>query len=245
MCSLFTLFDSFLGGQVVSSSAERMWMFRKPEVEMHSGPGNVPRIPAPTHGRPIVPPLPVQSPQFRPLNFPPTASWDARGMNNHLPMNPVSPGVMPNIHRNPIPLPFLPASVTPLTQYHGNSMPPFGQMFSAPVVAPPPMISRLPPSQPDVQPPLPPPPPPLPYSQPPMVPPPPSSPPPPPPPPSESSGVEYFKQSSVQYKWHGTLSKSGVRYCTIFAQRADSDICKYLDEMAEPTEYGFDSDIII
>ncbi|KAL3505062.1 hypothetical protein ACH5RR_034903 [Cinchona calisaya] len=246
------------GGHVVSSSAEQMWMYRKPEIELHSGPRSILRIPAPTLGPPIAPPQPVQAPQFRPLNFPPNSSWDARGLNNHLPINPMSPRVMPNIHRNPIPPPFIPASVTPIAQYHGNSMP---QMFSVPVIAPPSFISPPPPSQPDLQPPLPysqppvippplysqppviPPPPysqppvvpPPPYSQPPVVPPPPSSPPPLPPP--ESSSSEYTKQSSVQYKWQGTLSKSGVRYCTIYAQRVDSDICKYLDEMAEPTEW--------
>lgn len=241
------LSDSCSGGHVVSSSAEQMWMYRKPESELHSGPRSIPRILAPTVGPTFAPPQPVQAPHFRPRNFPPHSSWDARGLNSHMPINPISPRVMPNIQRNPIPPPFIPASVTPLAQFHGNSMPSFDQMYSVPMVTAPPVIPPFPPSQPDVQPPLPPlqppPPPPPPYSQPPVVPPPPCSP--PPPPPSESSSSEYTKQSYVQYKWHGALSKSGVHYCTIYAQRVDSDICKYSDEMAEPTEYRSDFQVII
>nr|XP_027092271.1 uncharacterized protein LOC113712868 isoform X2 [Coffea arabica] len=233
------------GGHVVSSSAEQMWMYRKPEAELHSGPRSIPHISAPTVGPSIAPPLPVQTPYFRPLNFPPNSSWDVRGLNNHMPINPISPRVMPNIHRNPIPPPFIPASVTPLAQFHGNSMPSFDQMFSVPAVTPPPLIAPLPPSQPDVQPPLPPsqppPPPPPPYSQPPVAPPPPTSP--PPLPPSVSSSSEYGKQSNVQHKWQGTLSKSGIHYCTIYAQRVDSDICKYSDGMVEPTEWPIKLDM--
>ncbi|CAI9115952.1 OLC1v1016973C5 [Oldenlandia corymbosa var. corymbosa] len=223
-------------------SADRMWMFRNSEMEMHSGQGNLSRVPAQNLGPPIVPPVPVQSPQFRPLNFPPTSSWDPR---SHMPMNPISPGIMPNIHQNQIPPTFMPVSVTPLPQYHGNSMPPYGHMYPGPMGTPPAMIPPLPPSQSGVQPPLPPsqppPPPPPPYSQPPLVPPPPppSSPPPPPPPPvpSESFDSEHAGQSSVRYRWQGTLNKSGVQFCTIIAQRAESDSCRYSDDMAEPTEW--------
>lgn len=188
---------------------------------------------APTLGSPIGPTQAGQAPLFRPLNFPPS-SWDARGFNRPV-AHPISPAVMPNmsnIHHNPIPPPFLPASVTPLAQFQGTSQLSFDQMFSVPVVAPPPLVSPLPPSQPDIHPPLPPPPPPPPYSQPPLVPPPPSSP--PPPPPSESSNL----RCSTQSHWYGTLSKSGMPYCTVYAQRADSDICKYSNEISEPAEYG-------
>lgn len=229
------------GGPVVSSSAERTWMYRKPETELHSGAGGMSCIPAPTLGSPIGPPQAGQAPLFRPLNFPP-ASWDARGFNRPV-GHPISPALMPNmsnIHHNPIPPPFLPASVTPLAQLQGTSQLSFDQMFSVPVVAPPPLVSPLPPSQPDIQPPLPPsqpPPPPPPYSQPPLVPPPPSSP--PPPPPLESSHLK----CSTQYLWHGTLSKSGIPYCTVYAQRADSDICKYSNEISEPAEWPAKLDV--
>ncbi|CDP07904.1 unnamed protein product [Coffea canephora] len=66
-------------------------MYRKPEAELHSGPRSIPRISAPTVGPSIAPPLPVQAPYFQPLNFPPNSSWDMRGLNNHMPRNPISP----------------------------------------------------------------------------------------------------------------------------------------------------------
>ncbi|KAK9271180.1 hypothetical protein L1049_026769 [Liquidambar formosana] len=212
------------GGHVVSGAAEQMWMYKKPEIELHSGPGSIP----------CIPPQQMQaSPFMRPVYLPPNSSWDARGLNHHMPMNPISPGVMPNhLQGTTIAAPFIPASVTPLAQIQGSSMQHFEQMFSMPVVPPP--LSSLPP-QPDMPPPLPPSPPPLPQSQPPPPPPPPSSPP-PLPPVVESSNLE-SSGHFLQHQWQGTLCKSGVHYCTIYAHRMDSDICKYSNAIYEPAEW--------
>lgn len=212
-----------------------MWTYKKPEVELHSAPGNIPCMPLATRGPPIPPPQQIHSSPFmRPAYLPPNSPWDARGLNHHMPLNPVSPGVMPNnFHGN---APFIPASVTPLAQIQGTPLQHFDQMFSLPVV-PPPLMS-LPPPQPEMPPPLPSSPPPLPQSQPPPPPPPPppSSPPPPPPPPvSETSNMESSGQCP-EYQWQGTLCKSGVHYCTVYAHKLDSDICKYSNPTSEPAE---------
>ncbi|KAK6160618.1 hypothetical protein DH2020_003999 [Rehmannia glutinosa] len=185
----------------------------------------------------------------RPVYAPPNSLWDARGLGHHLPPRPIPPAVMTtSSHANMQGPPFIPASVTPLAQIQGSPMAPFDQMFSLPVVPPP--LSSLPPPPPNMPPPLPsqsdfrpplpptapppPPPPPPSHPQPPAFPPPPSSP--PPPPPSVAADTE-SSRSSQHYPWQGILSKSGVHYCTIHAQRVDSDICKYSNAIAEPAEW--------
>ncbi|KAM7518409.1 hypothetical protein LguiB_017371 [Lonicera macranthoides] len=224
------------GNRVVSSGTEQMWMYRQPDTEMHS---------TPIRGPTIIPPQPMQaSPFMRPVYMPQNSSWDMRGLSHHLPLNPISPNVMPNnMHTNavapPPPPPFLPISVTPLAQVQGSSISQYDHRFSLPSGPRLPSNTLPPPPQPDFQPPLPPSAPPLPHSQPPLVPPPPpppSSPPPPPPPPEESSKLEKYGQC-VPYQWQGTLSKSGVHYCTIYALRLDSVICKYSNAISEPTEW--------
>lgn len=204
---------------------------------------------APQHiqGPPIAPPQLGQPPPFvRPMYFPPSG-WDSRGLNHNLPPNPIPSGALPtNLHHCSVASPFIPASVTPLSQIQGTSVPPFDHLFPVPVVRPPmtslplqppPQLDSLPPLPPPVlQPPLPSSPPPPPYPDLPNVPPPPSSPPPPPPPLSESSNSESSKQH-LQCQWQGSLSKSGVHYCTIFAQRVESDFCRYPNASAEPTEW--------
>ncbi|CAK9155419.1 unnamed protein product [Ilex paraguariensis] len=236
------------GGHVISGAAEQTWIYRKSEIEQHSAPGSIPCIPAPTQGPTITPPQPIQAPSFmRPVYFTSNSSWDPRGLNCNVPLYPISPRVMPNnLHGTAIVPPFLPASVTPLAQIQGSLRPQFDQMFSLPIVPPPltslpPPQPTLPPSlapQPNLPPPLPPSPPPPPQSLPPFVPPPPSSPPPPPPMESsvESSDLESSKHHP-HYQWQGTLSKSGVHYCTIYAKRVDSEICKYSSSIAEPAEW--------
>ncbi|XP_057490173.1 uncharacterized protein LOC130776124 isoform X2 [Actinidia eriantha] len=224
------------GGQVLSGTSEQMWMYNKSDHELYSAPGNIPCVPAPPQGPTIPPPQPFQSTPFMPpVYFTPNSSWDARGLGHHLPVNPIFPGVMSNNpHGNPVAAPFIPASVTPLTQMHGSLQQHSSHMFPLPVVPPP--IASLAPPLPDMPPPLPASPPPLPQSQPPLVPPPPSSPPPVPPPPADSSKLESSGQY-LQYQWRGMLCKSGVNYCTIHALRVDSDACKYSHAVSEPAEW--------
>ncbi|PIN03126.1 hypothetical protein CDL12_24344 [Handroanthus impetiginosus] len=244
-----------------TGSTEQPWIYGNPEGGMRSG-GSIASISGQTLGPSITPPQPVQAPTFiRPVYAPPNSLWNARGPGHHLPPNPIPPAVMPaNAHANVQGQPYLPASVTPLAQIQGLSTAPFDQMFSVPVVPPP--LSSLPPPpsnvppplppqsdfrpplppHPDFQPPLPPtpppplPPPPPPLSQPPVFPPPPTSPPPPPPPPP-SVAADLDGGSSQHYPWEGVLSKSGVYYCTIHAQRVDSEICNYSNAIAEPEEW--------
>nr|GMC50501.1 uncharacterized protein LOC109149712 isoform X1 [Ipomoea batatas] len=204
----------------------------------------VPPPPQPIHPPTVGPSQPVQTPPFiRPVYFTPTG-WDAHALNHNMPPNPTSSSVMPSsIHHNAIAPPYLPASVTPIAQIQASSMPQFSHTFymnnRPPMTSfPAPQPELTPPftTQPVLQPPLPSSPPHPRYPEPPIAPPPPSSPPPPPPPPSESSNSENLRQCP-QHQWQGTLNKSGVHYCKIYAQRVDSGICKYSSAVAEPTEW--------
>ncbi|OIW19804.1 hypothetical protein TanjilG_24503 [Lupinus angustifolius] len=182
---------------------------------------------------PSVPPQQqIQSSTFiRPVYGPPNGPWDSQGMNNQLPVNQFRTGVMPNnFHGSSVTSPFIPASVTPLAQIQGTPMPPYNQLIPRPVI--PPSLSSLPHPQPEMPPLLPSSPPPLPQTQPPLVPP----PPPPPLPVQESINMECSSQS-MQYQWQGSLCKSGVNYCTIYACRADSNICRYSNDIPEPAEW--------
>ncbi|RDY10195.1 hypothetical protein CR513_05326, partial [Mucuna pruriens] len=204
----------------------------------HQG-GNVSHSLSGAHGPSIPPPQQIQSSPFvRPVYAPPNGPWDRRGINNHLPVSQFKTGVMPNnFHGNAVVSPFIPASVTPLAQIQGTPMHPYNQQVPPSIIPPP--LSSLPPPQPEMPPPLPPSPPPLPQVQPPLVPPLPSSPPPPPPPPlpvQESINMECSGQS-LQYQWQGNLCKSGVNYCTIYACKADSNICRYSNAIPEPAEW--------
>ncbi|PON91107.1 Splicing factor-like protein [Trema orientale] len=214
------------GNHLVSGAMEQKWMYTKPEMEPHPAPGGIPSVHVATQGPPIPPPPQVQSSPFmRPAYHPSNSSWDSRGLHHNFPVNPISPVVVPNSsHVNSVTAPFLPASVTPLAQLQGTPVQHFDQMFSLPFVPPPPLLS-MPPPPPEMPPPLPPSPPP----------PPPTSPP-PPPPFAESSQVEISGQCP-HYQWQGTLCKSGVHYCTIYALRVDSEVCKYSNAKAEPTEW--------
>ncbi|CAL0332752.1 unnamed protein product [Lupinus luteus] len=184
-----------------------------------------------TQGPSVPPPQQIQSSTFiRPVYGPPNGPWDSQGMNNQLPVNQFRTGVMPNnFHGSSITSPFIPASVTPLAQVQGTPMQSYNQLIPQPVL--PPSLSSLPHPQPEMPPPLPSPPP-LPQTQPPLV-------PPPPPPPlsvQESISMECSSQS-MQYQWQGSLCKSGVNYCTIYACRADSNICRYSNDIPEPAEW--------
>ncbi|TYJ35250.1 hypothetical protein E1A91_A05G224100v1 [Gossypium mustelinum] len=226
------------GGAAVSGASAQVWSYQKPESEMHSAPGSMPCImPIATQNLTAPPPPPqLQAPPFmRPVYHPPNSSWDPRGLNHQFPQNPISPGVVPNtFHGNavppPPPPPFVSASVTPLAQMQGPPVQHFEQRFPHPVV-PPPLSSMPPPPPPPLSPP------PLPQSLPPLVPPPPNSPPPPPPPPIAESTDMGSSEQCVKYQWQGSLCKSGAHYCTIYAQRLDSDLCKYSNASPEPTEW--------
>lgn len=142
-----------------------------------------------------------------------------------------------NFHGGGVASPFIPVSVTPLAQIQGAPIQPYNQQVPPPIVPPP--IPSLPPPQPEMPHPFPPSPPPLPLTQPPLVPPPPppGSPPPPPPPlPVQEVVSMECSGQSLQYQWLGNLCKSGVNYCTIYACRADSDICRYSNTIPEPAE---------
>ncbi|XP_074381037.1 uncharacterized protein LOC141721817 isoform X2 [Apium graveolens] len=220
------------GGRGGSGTNEQMWMYNNPTTDIYPAPGDHSFMTTSTLGPPIPPQPNYASSSMRPY-YPLNNSWDARSYPH--PPNPISLGLVSTVHRAPVvPPPFLPPSVTPLTQMVASSVHQFDQTFFRPPV-PPPLIN-LPP-QPDLAPPLPPPPsspPPLPQSLPPVVPPPPSSP--PPLPPRESSNQKSSGQG-IAYNWRGTLSKSGVHYCTINAQRLHSDMCKYSNAASEPAEW--------
>nr|GMC56187.1 uncharacterized protein LOC109149712 isoform X1 [Ipomoea batatas] len=210
--------------------------------------GGISRIPPPTQGPAMGPSMSIQGPPAapQPVQTPPVAPPQPASSNTsfHTTCLLYSNCVMPSsIHHNAIAPPYLPASVTPIAQIQASSMPQFSHTFymnnRPPMTSfPAPQPELTPPftTQPVLQPPLPSSPPHPRYPEPPIAPPPPSSPPPPPPPPSESSNSENLRQCP-QHQWQGTLNKSGVHYCKIYAQRVDSGICKYSSAVAEPTEW--------
>ncbi|GMH17976.1 hypothetical protein Nepgr_019817 [Nepenthes gracilis] len=219
-------------GMVASSqggTSEMVLVHMKPELESHPAARPAPCMPIAAQGPVIAPLQQIQGNAYmRPVYLPPGSSWDARGLN-HLPLNTMPPGGgMPNnLHTNSIPPPFIPVSVTPLSQLQGHGIQQYSQMVPQAIV---PALSpcvQLPKT--DMQPPLPP--------SPPIVPPPPSSPPPPPPPPDFEASDLQSPGNKLQIQWQGTLSKSGVHYCTIYAYRMDSGICKYSNDISEPAEW--------
>ncbi|PKA65933.1 Flowering time control protein FPA [Apostasia shenzhenica] len=180
-----------------------------------------------TQGVSVVPPPIQATSSVRPF-YPPNNVW-----NNPSP----SPSFMLSHDMRNLsphtPLPFIPSSVTPLSQIPGGPIQRFDRMVNAPNL---PCSMPPPPPPPDVPPPLPSSPPPLPPSQPPPIPPPPTS-----PPPISQAIPETTKLQSdkpyVQYQWQGTLSKSGVHYCSLSATRESSPACKYTNVIPEPAEW--------
>ncbi|KAK1323489.1 Polyadenylate-binding protein RBP47C' [Acorus calamus] len=211
-------------GHAVSYGSEQPWPHNKSEVEPQMlAPASLPCPPPPTHRGSVVPP-PLQGP---PMYFTPTNSW----MNPPPLLNHMSAGMMANnsvlVNMCP-PVPFITPSVTPLAQLPGH----ISQHYEQPVVEPTLPPSSPPPPPPEMPPPSPPPPP---STQPPLVPPPPSSPPPLLPPAVGTSNSRTSEQT-LQCQWRGLLCKSGAHYCTVYAIREDSELCKYLKATREPAE---------
>ncbi|XP_073005408.1 uncharacterized protein [Typha latifolia] len=220
-------------GPASSNTGKQMWQYKKQDNEPTlSAHGTPVRPPIATHGGSVIPP-PIQTAPFvRPVYLAPSSSWDNSAINP--PLNQIPTGMTPsdNIHINPcVPLPFIPSSITPLSQLPGGSLQHFDKVASMPGL---PSEALPPPPPPDMPPPLPSPPP-LPLTQPPFVPPPPSSPPPlqlAVEPSDQQTGVACF-----HHQWQGTLSKSGVHYCTIYATRENSDACRYSNSVSEPVDW--------
>ncbi|CAH9078197.1 unnamed protein product [Cuscuta europaea] len=215
-----------------------------PSASLHRVPVGSPHAPPHPHHthlvlppqsiqQPTIPPSqPVQSAFFRPGYFPPSG-WDAHASNHTFPPNP-SPSS--SIHQNALVPPYLSASVTPLSQTQVSSAAPHNHIV---YMNNQPSLTSFPAPHPEFRYPFthqpvfhpafhssPP------HPAPPIAPPPPNSPPPPPPPPSSGS---LNSENSTQ--WQGTLNKSGVHYCNVYAQRVESVVCNYSSSVAEPTEW--------
>ncbi|KAJ3698780.1 hypothetical protein LUZ61_002485 [Rhynchospora tenuis] len=126
--------------------------------------------------------------------------------------NQISQGIIStsNFHMNPTaPLPFIPSSVTPLSQLpqisgmslqnSGNLVPPHFPPPHMPPVIMPPHISP--------------------------------------------SSVQPNVEIANNHKWKGTLSKSGVNYCAIFAVREESGACRYVNGASEPKDWPVKLDV--
>ncbi|KAJ0980283.1 hypothetical protein J5N97_008538 [Dioscorea zingiberensis] len=225
--------SSFSEAPGTSHGTEKKWQYKKLEIEPPTSASG--RLPCPSpvsHGGSMIPP-PIPPFSFAHPVYPTqNSSWDNYHQNPPPPLSQTPRGMMAsdNYHVNACPvLPFVPSSITPLSQFSENSVQQYDQ--KAPNI---PTPSPAPTS--DVPPPLPSSPPPLPLSQPPSVPPPPSSPPPRPQYALESSSTR-TSELCPHYQWQGALSKSGVHYCTIYAVREDSNICKYTVPASEPANW--------
>ncbi|TVU35012.1 hypothetical protein EJB05_16876, partial [Eragrostis curvula] len=212
-------------------NTKQVWQHK--DMESNRAPQVLPCPPLSTHRGSVMPPPPIQTSFVRPVYPGPGSPWENTTPNP--PFSHVSPRMMPgsNFRVNPSgPLPFRPSSVAPLAQVPGSSaqhpetMPP-----------PPPLTNSAPPPfTPLDRPPLPPP---LPISQPPSVPPPPSS----PPPLQSTADSSDLKKSCSHPRWQGSLSKSGLHYCRIYASRVELDACKYENAVSEPAEWPSKLDV--
>ncbi|XP_042431001.1 uncharacterized protein LOC122017442 isoform X2 [Zingiber officinale] len=220
-----------------TNAIDRNWHYMKQENEPQIfGKGSIPNRPSITRGGSVIP-LPLPSPLARPVYFTPSNCWDSSGRGPPLSRTPTGMMLHDNRNINTCPVPFIPSSITPLSQLPGGAM---QQRLDQVVNVPPlPNIVPPPPLPSDVAPPLPSSPPPPPPSQPPSVPPPPNSPP-------LQQSKDFLLRTSVlssHHQWQGNLTKSGVHYCTIYAVREDSVACKYLNTLSEPTDWPLRLDV--
>ncbi|XP_040379405.1 uncharacterized protein LOC102708939 [Oryza brachyantha] len=192
--------------------------------------GILPCPPVSAHRGSVIPPPPIQTSFVRPVYPGPGSPWENTTPNPSF--SHASPRMRPgsSFRMNPpAPLPFIPSSVTPLTQFPGGS----AQQSERRPPPPPPNVAPPPFKRQDIPPPPPsppPPPPPLPISQPPSVPPPPNS----PPPHQPATDPSDSQKPHTHPRWQGSLSKSGLHYCSTYASRIELDACRYENVVSEP-----------
>uniref|UniRef100_A0A7N0U9M8 Spen paralogue and orthologue SPOC C-terminal domain-containing protein n=1 Tax=Kalanchoe fedtschenkoi TaxID=63787 RepID=A0A7N0U9M8_KALFE len=203
---------------------EQMWACTTAEVNLSGV----------TSQGPVSQPQHFQAAQYmRPVFAPPNSSWDLHGGNPPMNVNPPLSGIRNNQSYGVTAVaPFVTAAITPLAPARGNSLQHYDSASSS-VVMPPPLAAishpqqGLPaPSHSPHPPAHPHPPAPLSHSSPQMQP---------------LSALPFSNTGnaapSTQYRWQGTLSKSGVRFCTVLAKITDSEICKYTNVDSEPFEW--------
>ncbi|KAM0923916.1 hypothetical protein ACQ4PT_005220 [Festuca glaucescens] len=200
-------------------NTQQLWHYK--ELESSRAPQGIPPCPPVSAHRASViplPPPPIQTSFLRPVYPGPGSPWENTTPNPSF--SRVSPRMMSgsNFRINlPAPLPFIPSSVTPLTHLPGSSAQ---------------QSEKMPPPIPNVTPSTFTPPPPLPVSQPPSVPPPPDS-----PPVQPFTNPSNSQKPSSHPQWQGSLTKSGIHYCTIYASRVELDACRYEHAVSEPAEW--------
>uniref|UniRef100_A0A453FKX1 Spen paralogue and orthologue SPOC C-terminal domain-containing protein n=1 Tax=Aegilops tauschii subsp. strangulata TaxID=200361 RepID=A0A453FKX1_AEGTS len=205
-------------------NTQQLWQYK--DLESNRAPQGMPPCPPVSAHRSSVmppPPPPIQTSFVRPVYPGPGSPWENTTPNppfGRVSPRIVSPRMMPgSSFRIPsAPPPFIPSCVTPRTPIPNVAPSPF-----APLDMPPPPLS----------------PPPLPVSEPPSVPPPPSS------PPAQPSTDPCNSQKPCPHpQWQGSLTKSGIHYCTIYASRIELDACRYGSTVSEPAEWPSRLDVL-
>ncbi|KAL1217198.1 Flowering time control protein FPA [Cardamine amara subsp. amara] len=209
---------------------------------VNSAQGGTPScVPMPAPGQPATPTSHIPPSPFvqQPIHPPPNSSWDTRSLISPSGDAVATSSQMQGPPAQQVSGPFMPPPVHPVSQIQGPQVQHFDQVYPPPPLGHPiPSVTQPPPPE-MMPPPHQAPAPPLPYSHPPLVPPPPRSPPSPaplPPTVTQLSGLEASKQN-IGHHWQGALSKSGVHYSTIIAQRLESEICKYIIGCSEPVQW--------
>ncbi|KAG2269689.1 hypothetical protein Bca52824_064244 [Brassica carinata] len=208
-------------------------------------------VPIPAPGQPATPTSQIPPSPFvqQPIYPPPNTSWDTRSLGHQISPSGTAIATLSQNQGPPPPQvsgPFVPPPMHPVSQSQGPPIQHVDQVYppppsghSLPSVAQPPPPEMMPPP-PLAQPP------PLPHAHPPMVPPPPCNPQSPPPlPPTVTTQLSEpdAYDHNVEHHWQGVLSKSGVHYSTIVAQRLESDICKYNNGFSEAMQWPIKLDM--